>query len=137
MQATLITNDAFELTQCPHPTNPDIKLYVFQMQALPNAQQGHLDALSESLDMICNNASGGKSSIILDCSALTSIGMIKRFWKLSFGKALDVDNAGLDKFYLISESKLLKTLSSRIIRIKNASGYTKIFSTRQDALRCL
>jgi hypothetical protein len=133
----LMSNDVFRLAQCAHPTSLQTKLYYFQMQPLTEAHQEQLDLLSESLAMICQNSSGTKSSIILDCSALTSFCLLQRFWSLSFQKALGIDNVGLDKFVVLSTSQLVNSLSNGIIHIKRATDYTKICCTLQEALQYL
>lgn len=131
---TLISNDIFELTKIDHPSNRAIKLYNFKMLPLSDARQETLDLLSESIAMICNNASGAKSSIILDCADLNNIDLIASFWRLSFKKALAINNTGLDKFLLISRSVIVKSLSNNIIHIKHAGHYTKVCISREEAL---
>lgn len=131
----MMTNEVFIMELCEHPRQKETNLYYFELKPLTEAHQHHLDLLGDSLAMICNNKSGKKSSIVLDCSALTNSGLIQRFLKLSFKKALAIDNPmGLDKFMIITASVLVKVISNSIIKIKNAAHYTKVCASREEAL---
>lgn len=120
---------------CDHPRDKSINLYYFEMQPLNETHQHHLDLLGDSLALICNSKIGGMSSIILDCSALTSGELIKRFLKLSLSRALAINNPdGLDKFMIITSSGIVKVMSNSIIALKRAAHYTKVCSSKDEAI---
>ena len=131
----MMTNEVFSMGLCEHPKQKATNLYCFEMKPLTDAHQRHLDLLGDSLAVICNNTSGKRSSIILDCSALTNRGLINRILKLSFKNAFEIDKpVDLDKFMIITESTLVKIMSNSIIKMKNASNYTKVCTSREEAL---
>jgi hypothetical protein len=130
----MIKNEVFILGLYDHPRDKSINLYYFEMQPLTEAHQYDMDLLGDSLAMICNSETG-LSSIVLDCSALKSGELLKRFLKLSLGRALGITNpAGLDKFMIITSSRLVKVMSNSIIKLKKAAHYTKICSSKEEAI---
>jgi hypothetical protein len=130
----LAENETFILTLCQHPSHPTTNLYHFYLYPVKTTNQTQLDTLSESIAMICDNKSGVKSSIILNCLEFKSVSLIKKLWKLSFQRAMAIENSGLDKFVVLSKSKIFKSFTKPIIKMKKASSYTKILSSIQDAL---
>lgn len=133
----IIENNVFELIQKQHPKNPQLTFYHFRMHTLTEARQEYIDLLSESLAVICNNTVEMKSSVILDCSALKNLDLIRRLWRLSFKRALSINNTGLDKFLLVSTSRLANSFSTGIIRLKKAGDYAKICNSLEEAIQSL
>ena len=127
----MLETKLFSLSQQTLPNGSTY--FYYQMHRVSEATQQDFDVLSQSLALICDNTNE-RNSIVLDCSQINQCEFISRFWTLSFGNALSITNKGLNKFVLISQSKLLKTLSKPIIAIKKASKYTFIVASLDAAL---
>jgi hypothetical protein len=132
----LVENSVFQLFEWGHPKSPGKKLFYFKLLPLAQASKEDCSSLAESIKLICDSSTS-TSSIILDCLELSHAELIKSFWSIAFTKALSISNQGLDKFMIVSQSDFLNTLSSTIIALKHASGYTHIFTTIDQAVLAL
>lgn len=124
-------NSVFMLSMMAHPRDSSTKLYYFTVWPLVGADPRHVDLLGDSLAMICNVATGEKSSIILDCSVLTS----GDFRKMSLVRALAIDaHTGLDRLLIVTSSEFIKMMTNGIIALKKASSYAKVCLSSEEAL---
>ena len=105
------------------------------MNSIKEATQEDFDLLTQSMALICDNDKNLRYSIVLDCLEFTQSEFISKFWKLSFTQTLAISNKTLDKFILVTQSKLLKTLSTPIIFLKKAQHYTFIVNNLDQALK--
>ena len=135
--APVLTNEVFECTLHPHPGSSSAKVYYFQMQPLQplqNAQQQYLDLLCESIRMIVKN---GSCFIILDCSSVKKLELVKSFFKLSLEEFKTLDRADLVKFVMITSCGILRNTAKVLIRITNASSYASVVASKQEAYDAL
>lgn len=124
---TLFRNETFALHEISKNN------YHFEMQPNKGVNQDHINLLSNSIRLICNNDSGKQSSIILDCSRLNTLQLVSQFYNLCFTGALDITNVGLKWFIIVTTSDMLVSLTAKIIVLKSANSYTKVVSTLQEA----
>ncbi len=132
--APVLTNEVFDCTLHPHPGSSSAKVYYFQMQPLQNAQQQYLDLLCESIRMIVKN---GSCFIILDCSSVKKLELVKSFFKLSLEEFKTLDRADLVKFVMITSCGVVRNTAKVLIRIMNASSYASVVASKQEAYDAL
>ena len=81
---------------------------------------------------VCNNETT-KNSIILDCTELKKVTNLN---KLNLGNILKLgyQPVGLEKFFIVTKSIIVKTFAKGIIRIKGAKEYTHVYSSLLEAV---
>jgi hypothetical protein len=79
----------------------------------------------------------GSCFIILDCSSVKKLELVKSFFKLSLEEFKTLDRADLVKFVMITSCGVVRNTAKVLIRIMNASSYASVVASKQEAYDAL
>ena len=113
-----------------YESNPRPYLYI-KLLPKSNAQEA-MKFLGEIIIDVCN-CQKTKNSIVLDCTDLKNVTNLSSL-KLSEILKLGYRPVGLEQFFIVTKSVLIKTFAKGIIKVKKAQEYTHVCKTGEDAL---
>ena len=95
----------------------------------------HSDIFCKSLKTISEFQKN--TVIILDCSLVTNAKFAKKFFKVGINQLKQLERGYIEKLFIISSSKIINAAGTLIVKMKNATNYTTIVSTIEEAYKLL
>ncbi len=114
-------------------------IYIFQFK---NIQKLSDTLVSQHLDIFCKSLKTiscfPKTTVImLDCSLVSNVKFAKKILKVGFNQFKQLQRGYIEKLIIISCSKIINAAVRFIVTMKNASSYTAMVSTIEEANKLL